>query len=97
VRRLLTPFLLGTVGAGALVYAAAIAAAALADAGGAELDVALGPLVVLAVERDGASVTTVFGPGLVLLAVAAGALNALAATVLRRRRDRARERVDFPR
>lgn len=87
MRSLLTPFLLGAFATGLLVYAGALALAIVAgSAGWGALHVALGPITFVAVERAGATTATTFGSGLGLAALAGGALNAVAAAVLRRLR-----------
>lgn len=83
MRALLTAFALGAAAIGAVVLAAALAAAALADAAGRDaLRVAVGPIELLAFERTARSSSTTFGPGLWLLALAGGLLNAAGAAVL---------------
>jgi len=76
---------LGTVAAGLIAYALAAAGAVLAQAGGRTLDVHLGPLVLVAVERVGATTATTFGSGLLAVALLGGVVNALLAVALARR------------
>ncbi len=86
MRVLLKALAVGTAAAGVLVYAAAAALAVAVQAGtSAELHAAIGPLVLVAVERSGETTATTFGAGLPALAVAGGLLNALAALLLSRR------------
>jgi predicted outer membrane protein len=81
----LKALLLGGCAVGALAYVVIALLALAAQAGGRTLDVALGPLLLVAVgEEQGATVTT-FGPGIVLVALAGGLANVAAARVLRRR------------
>ncbi|RDI74576.1 hypothetical protein Gocc_1465 [Gaiella occulta] len=84
--RIVKAFLLGALAAGLLAYTAAAALAAVSQASGADvLRLALGPLVLVAVDTRAGTTTTTFGSGLLVLAVAGGLANALAATVLARR------------
>ena len=76
----------GTLAAGVLVYAGAIALAVVVQAGtSAGLHVAIGPLLLIAVDRTEATTATTFGAGLAVGALAAGAINARAALLLSRR------------
>lgn len=85
--RALRAALLGFVAAAVALYGLALVVAVVAQAGAwRDFRIALGPVVLLAVRNDARAAETVFGPGLVLLALAAGALNALAASALARRR-----------
>lgn len=83
---LLKAFLLGTAAFGVLGYAAAAAVALAAQAGERALDVRLGPLALVVVERAGGRIATTFGAGILAVAVAGGIANALFALVLARRR-----------
>jgi hypothetical protein len=75
----------GTLAAGVLVYAGALALAVAVQAGtDGGLHIAIGPLVLVAVERAGTSTSTTFGAGLLVIAAAGGLLNALAALLLSR-------------
>jgi hypothetical protein len=76
-----------------LAYAVAAAAAVIVQAGGGVLDVHVGPLVLVAVERSGAVTSTMFGPGLLAVAALGGLANAAAAALLARR---ARRRARVP-
>ena len=74
-----------------LAYAVAAAAALVVQAGGGVLDIHVGPLVLVAVERSGATTSTLFGPGLLAVAALGGLVNVAAAALLARRaRRRAR-------
>lgn len=77
---------LGMLAAGLVAYACAAAAAVVVQAGGRTLDVHLGPLALVAVERTGAGTATTFGSGLLAVALLGGIVNALLAVVLTRRR-----------
>ena len=83
--RALRAFLLGALAVGVLAYAVSAALAVTAQAGGRTIDLALGPLTLVAVSREGAETVTTFGVGLVLLALAGGLANLAAAHVVRRR------------
>lgn len=83
-------FALGAVAAGLLGYAVAAAVAVIAQSGGRTVDVHVGPLVVVAIERAGATTATTFGSGLLAVALLGGVVNALAAAVLARRLRRLR-------
>lgn len=84
--RHLIAFALGALAAGAVAWAAAIAAAiALQRPGGDDVGLRAGPVTFLAVDNEQRSSTATFGPGLLLVALAGGALNAAAAARLRRR------------
>jgi hypothetical protein len=83
--RALRALLLGLLAGAVLGYAAAATAAVVLSVAGVELTLAAGPVVALAVERTETGAETTFGPGLVLLAVACGVVNAAAAAVLARR------------
>ncbi len=86
MRALVTPFLLGTAAVAVLAYAAALALAIAAAAGDwGALNVAVGPVVLVAVERSAGETSTTFGSGLALAALAGGAVNAGAAALLRGR------------
>jgi hypothetical protein len=83
--RALKAFVLGAVATGILAYAIAAALAIAAQAGDRALDIALGPVVVVSVVVDGPSAVTTFGPGLLLIALAGGLLNLVAARLIARR------------
>lgn len=77
---------LGAVAAGMVAYACAAAAAVVAQAGGRTLDVHVGPLALVAVQRLAAGTATTFGSGLLAVALLGGIVNALLAVALSRRR-----------
>ena len=84
--RTVRAFVLGFVAGAGLGYGTALAISILAQAGDWDgFRVALGPIEFLAFARDGATTSTSFGVGIVLAALAIGAANALAGTVLLRR------------
>lgn len=82
--RALRALALGTVAVAMLAYAVAAAAAAIVQAEGGRLDVHVGPLVLVAVERSGDAAAAVFGPGLLAVAALGGLANAAAAALLAR-------------
>jgi hypothetical protein len=86
--RPLRAFVLGFVGVGLLAYVAAAALALSAEVGGRSLDLGLGPLSLVVVERSGSSTSLTFGAGLVVIALVGGVANAVAAAVLARRARR---------
>jgi hypothetical protein len=90
----LKAFLLGALAAGLVAYALAAAAAITVQAAGHTLEIAVGPIVLVAVVEQGGAVVTTFGTGLALVALAGGIVNLLAANVLRRRAGREVDRVD---
>jgi hypothetical protein len=92
--RSLKAFLLGATAVGALAYALLATLALSAQRGGRTLDLALGPLQLVAVAEEGTAVVTTFGPGLVALAVVGGLANLVAASVLRHRSGGRPDRVD---
>lgn len=83
--RLLRAFLLGAAAAGALAYAAATTLALAVAASGGAVSISAGPIAVVAVEQTTDGNATTLGPGLVLVALAGGVVNAVAAAVLVRR------------
>jgi hypothetical protein len=83
--RVVRAFVLGAVGVGLLVYVAAAAVAVAAEAGARDLDARLGPVLLVAVEHVGNSSSLTLGPGLALVAVGGGLVNATAAVVIARR------------
>ena len=86
MRPLVIAFLLGAVATGVAAGAAAVAIAIAADAAGwGGFRVALGPVLVLAFEREREVTEAGFGPGLALIALAGGCLNTVGAWLLRRR------------
>ena len=78
-------FAFGSVAGAVVVYATAVTVGLAVAAADAELHIAIGPATLLAVEsgRDGSAAT--FGPGLLVLAIVAGLVNAAVAAVLSRR------------
>jgi hypothetical protein len=86
VRAVLIAFVLG---AGAFAIAASAAGFVLGivaqSDGWRSFRVGLGPVVFLSFERLPDGTSTTFGNGLLLIALAGGALNALGAALLRRR------------
>lgn len=88
--RVVRAFALGAAAAGLLAYALAAAIAVIAQSGGRTVDVHVGPLVLVAIERTGATTATSIGSGLLLVALLGGVVNALAAAVLARRLRRPR-------
>jgi hypothetical protein len=90
----LKAFLLGSLAVGLFAYALAAAAAVTAQAAGRTLEIAVGPIGLVAVAERGGAVVTTFGTGIALVALAGGILNLLAASVLRRRAGREVDRVD---
>jgi hypothetical protein len=84
--RYLRAFLFGSVAAALLAGTAFAVISAVATSGGmGQLEVGIGPLVLLAVRRVGDTTESTIGVGLPLLALTAGALNAAALAVLSRR------------
>jgi len=92
--RALKAFLLGATAVGALAYALLATLALSAQRGGHTLDLALGPLRLVAVTEEGTAVVMTFGPGLVALAAVGGLANLVAASVLHQRSDGRPDRVD---
>ena len=87
MRPVVIAFVLGAAAVGILASIAGFAIGVAAQSGDwASFHVALGPVVFLAFERTQQATTTTFGAGLPLLALAGGALNALGAGALSRRR-----------
>lgn len=92
--RALKAFLLGAVAAGILGYALAAVLAMASQAGGRTLDVAAGPLVLVAVKIEGTTTATTFGAGLALVALAGGIVNLAVARLLVHRSGGSGDRVD---
>jgi hypothetical protein len=86
----LRAFGLGGAAAAAVAYVFAATAGLVAAAAGLELTLALGPLVLVAVELEGPTTATTIGGGLAAVALAGAVANLIGAAVLRRRRDRGR-------
>jgi hypothetical protein len=89
--RSLRSFLLGVAAIGLPAYVAAAAIALSAQVGARDLDLAVGPVVLVVVAREGNETSTALGPGLAIVALAGGLANAVAASLLARR---ARSRAD---
>ncbi|MEX2211550.1 MAG: hypothetical protein WD689_07285 [Gaiellaceae bacterium] len=88
MRTLVTAFLLGAVAVGLAAAAAAVAILIVADAAGWEsFSAEIGSLVFVSFERAGEDTEATVGPGIAVAAVAGGVLNALGASLLKRRRD----------
>ena len=87
--RTVRAFLLGAGVVTVAAYCFSAALAVLVAAAGETARIAVGRLVLVAVERsaDG-STTTTFGLGLLLLGLVGGVLNAAVGEILERRRDR---------
>jgi hypothetical protein len=86
VRRLVIAFALGAAAVGVIAVVLALLAAMLAEASDRnELHVALGPIALLDFQRDAAGSSTTFGPGLIVLPLLGGLLNAAGAALLRNR------------
>lgn len=84
--RALRAFLLGAVAIGFVAYATTAATAIVAQARDWEaFELAVGPVVLIAVERAGGATATTFGSGLLVAAALGGVLNSLASIVLARR------------
>lgn len=81
--------LLGAAASAVLAYTLAAAVAIVAQSGRNGLNVHVGPLVIVAVERSQGAATTTFGTGLLVLALLGGVLNAVLAGLLARRSRRA--------
>jgi hypothetical protein len=81
----LRAFALGAIAAGVLAYAGAAALAVAAQSARRSLAVAVGPLVLVSVDRKAAGAVTTFGFGLVVIAVIGGLVNLGAAHLIRRR------------
>ena len=87
MRAVVIAFVLGTAAVAILASVAGFAVGTAAQAGGwSSFRVGAGPVLLLAFTHTRAFTSTTFGAGLPLLALAGGALNALAAGVLARRR-----------
>jgi hypothetical protein len=86
VRSLVIAFVLGTLAVGLTAYGVAtvVLIVAVADGWGS-FDVALGPLVLVALERDASGEVTTMGAGLAAVALVGGVLNLVGALALRRR------------
>ena len=80
--RALRALVLGLLAGAVLAYVAAATVALALSAAGAELSIAVGVVVFLAVDRTAEGIETTFGPGLVAIPVLCALANALAASVL---------------
>lgn len=81
-------FLLGALAVSVVAWAGLTVIAIAAQSAGRDILVGLGPLVLLEVERGSTGAEATFGLALLGLAVVGGAVNALTAEILaRRRRD----------
>ena len=89
MRATLTAFALGAAATALLAVAVALGLAALADAAGRETFV-IGPsgLELVSFEGTARGTATTFGPGLALLPIVGGVLNAAGAALVRRRAGR---------
>jgi hypothetical protein len=85
---LVKAFALGMVALAVLGYTVVTVAAMAAASAGREIEMRLGPIVVVTVDRVAAGTETTYGAGLLLVALLGGALNAAAAAVLAWRRAR---------
>ncbi len=86
--RLLRAFLVGTGATGLAAYTGAAAIGLALAAAGDEARTAVVGLVVLEIDRGATGTVTTFGPGLAVVGLAGGALNAVVAMLLARRRSR---------
>ena len=78
--------LLGSFAGGVVAVVVASGIALAASAARSPLRVALGPVAVVEVDVSGSTSAVLLGPGLLLVALALGVANALAALALARRR-----------
>ncbi len=79
-------FAFGAAAVGVFAVVLVLVVATLAEASGLDqLQLALGPVVLLAFERSAESSSTTFGPGLIVLPFLGGILNAAGAAMLRNR------------
>ena len=92
--RSLKPFVLGLLALGIVGYAMAAALAVAAQAGGSTIDVGVGPLLIVSVTHDGATLVTTFGPGIPVIALVGGLANLAASQLLRHRAASGSDRVD---
>jgi hypothetical protein len=87
MRPVVIAFVLGAAAVGIVASVACFAIGVAAQSGGwASFHAAIGPIVLISFERSPQATTTTFGAGLPLLALVGGALNAVGAGVLSRRR-----------
>ena len=92
--RHLKVFVLGLAATAIFGYAAAAAAAVIAQSAGRSLSLAVGPLVVVSVESDAAGAVTTFGPGLAVVAIVGGLANLCVAQFVGRRSGRRGDSVE---
>ena len=86
MRSLVIAFALGAAAVGVLAVVGVLLVAALAEASDrTQLHLALGPVALLDFERSDQGSSTTFGPGLVVLPLLGGLLNAAGAALLRNR------------
>lgn len=90
----LKAFVLGAVATGVVAYALVAALAVAAQAGERTIDLALGPLTMVTVAREGSTSVTTFGTGLVVVACVGGVANLVAALLMARRPDQRGDGVD---
>ncbi len=90
----LKAFLLGAFAVGVLGYALAAVLALGAQGAARELELAIGPLVLVSVEKAGPTTSTTLGSGLAFLALVGGFVNVAAALALRDRSDSRSDSVD---
>lgn len=81
---MLRAFVIGTVAVGLVAYVLAAGAAVAAASAGLTFRAAAGPLLLVAVEHDGADSVSTLGAGLTLVALTGGLANAVAALLLGR-------------
>ena len=93
MRPLIVPFVLGFTALGTLAAGAMIAVAVVAQAAAAgSFRFALGPVLLVAVDDSARETSATFGIGILLVALAGGIVNAVAAGLLRRLAERRRAR-----
>ena len=86
MRALVIPFVLGCVAVGGLVAATTLVLGIVAEMSAwGDMRLELGLLLFVGFERAGATTAATFGPGLAVIALLAGLLNAVGAALLRRR------------
>lgn len=78
----LRAFGVGVLAGGAVAFVLAAALALAASSAAVSFRAGIGPLLIVAAERQGADVTTTLGSGLVAVAVAAGIANAAVALAI---------------
>lgn len=80
----LRAFAIGTVAVGLAAYVLAAGAAVASASAGLAFRAAVGPVLLVAVEHEGATSVSTLGAGLTLVALAGGLVNAVAALLLGR-------------